>query len=73
MPDKCKHEKAAEGATFCPDCGTEIGDAEDRFIGKIADAVFNRLNPKPKKNGGNDEPDETLLERFTKKRKKEKK
>ena len=72
MPEKCKHEKAGEGVAFCPDCGAEIGDAEDRFIGKIADAVFNRLHPKPKKNGENDEP-ETLLDRFTKKSKKEKK
>ena len=73
MPDKCKHEKAVEGAQFCPECGEELSSDEDRFVNRVADAVFNRLHPKKKVNGDNDGETESLLDRVTGKKKKAKK
>ena len=72
MSDKCKHEKAAEGATFCPECGEQLSSERGDFIRDLAEAVYQRQKKGDVK-GGEEDDDETLLDRVTGKKKKGKK
>jgi len=50
VEETCKHDKAAVDATFCPDCGKQLGaDPEaEAQVGRIVRKILNEYDLKPK-------------------------
>jgi hypothetical protein len=66
--EDCKHDKAAPDATFCPECGKQLGaDPEvEAAIGRTVRKILAEYDLKPKaaKKGGKDDPPKSMAEKL---------
>ena len=74
--EDCKHDKAAVDATFCPDCGKQLGADPDveQTIGRVVRKILSEYDVKPKpvpKGGKTVEPAKSLAEKLGLNKKKE--
>lgn len=66
--EECKHDKAAADATFCPECGKQLGADPDveAAIGRTVRKILQEYDLKPKaaKKGGKEDPPKSLADKL---------